>query len=158
VRVTGYAPRTNHRKIFHATVVATTGAVFASDEIPPWIIQVRRTNALRHHWRHHELPQVAHMPSRNVQSNVLAVIECPRGDAHGIVLTDGTTVFFSNEIAAQLRARGVTQGEGVVVSGRGTQNSHGVGLVAESVQFPSDHTHAEFPLADVVSDPSNLQD
>jgi hypothetical protein len=82
------------------------------------------------------------LPEASANGTVEAVISGRHGRSIGLVLRDGTTVFFRHSLAKALTERGIKVGDEIQSSGKGATYPLGASVLAGSITF-KDGTHFE---------------
>jgi hypothetical protein len=95
--------------------------------------------------RQERLARFAQLAPQTANGAVQAVLAGPRGGVHGLILTDGTSVFFRGPIAHALHQRGIHPGDTVRVTGRGGVYPQGRSVLAEQLSF-ADGTVVNAPV------------
>jgi hypothetical protein len=148
VSINGFANPSNPLEIFRASVSIPSGAVVATPAFQGYGQQGGANGHHRDPARRAEMTaRLAQLPVRNASGTVQAVLAGPRGRAHGVLLSDGTSVFFGRGIARDVSQRGLHVGESLRVSGRGNTYPQGASLLADALTFADGTTvHANGPM------------
>lgn len=87
--------------------------------------------------------RIAQLPAVTTSGTVQLVLAGPRGGAHGVLLSNGASVFFPRPIAEAIRARGgLHSGESLHVVGHGGNYPQGTSVFAQRLTFSDGSTAA----------------
>ena len=91
------------------------------------------------------MARVQQLPVRSANGIVQTLISGPRGHVRGVLLSDGTSVMFSRDLARAAAAQGLAVGQTLRVQGRGDQYARGVAMLAQQLTFANGVTVASAP-------------
>jgi hypothetical protein len=148
VRVDGFTANGNTQMLRRATVHGADGAVLVAPrqalaqgameaaQAGHAGFQAHRSWTRRDpEMRARMIAELEQLPMRNASGTVSTVLTGPRGHVNGVLLSDGTSVFFTHMMSREIQHRGIRVGEAVRVAGRGGAYPHGASLLAEQMTF-----------------------
>jgi hypothetical protein len=144
VRVEGWSPASSVGKsVMHAAVYGQHGQVVSAPTRDAGVNVSRDPSAREQRWSAMKA-EIAKLPEATANGTVETVIAGRHGRPMGVVLADGTSVFFRPSLAKAMSARGVRIGDRIQSTGKGATYPMGVSIVVDTVSF-ADGTHFEAP-------------
>jgi hypothetical protein len=132
--------------MIHRATISANGQVVAAPQVNPqhanWqAMSPADRMARREAHRQQREARLAQLPEINTSGAVQTVMAGPRGGVHGVLLSNGATVFLPHGLSMVVRQHGgLRPGETIQVSGRGGNYPQGASLVAQRITFADGST------------------